>query len=102
MQRLSEEQTPAYGSGDHAVDKNPAIEDEEVTESLDDEVEFWTDFAKVPYHHRTLCELHGSWSTLQEFNCHGIDKQIFSGSLEAEEIYNRLRFFAEECDHMQV
>lgn len=105
LQRLCEEQTTANVSANYAnksEDESLIIEDKELTESLENDVNFWTDFSKVHYHHRTLYELHGSWGTVQEFDNYGIGKQLFSGSLQAEEIGDRLRFFVEECDHIQV
>jgi hypothetical protein len=37
-----------------------------------------------------------------EFDNYGIGRDIFSGGLRGEEISERLRFFIEECDHIQV
>ncbi|CAA6657781.1 unnamed protein product [Spirodela intermedia] len=104
LQSLCEEQTTDNASasyGSKSGDESLIIEDKELTESLENDVNFWTDFSKVHYHHRTFYELHGSWGTVQEFDNYGIGKQLFSGSLQAEEISDRLRFFVEECDHIQ-
>lgn len=77
------------------------IHDEDIVESLENGVQFWSDFSKVHYHPQSLCELSGLWMDVQEFDNYGIGKDAFSGG-RGEEMSERLRFFAEECDYMQV
>ncbi|KAF3438908.1 hypothetical protein FNV43_RR17183 [Rhamnella rubrinervis] len=76
------------------------IHDEDKVESLENGVQFWTDFSKVHYHPQSLYELSGLWTDVQEFDNYGIGKDAFSGG-RGEEMSERLRFFAEECDYMQ-
>ncbi|CAN6487029.1 unnamed protein product [Victoria cruziana] len=75
--------------------------DQDCVECLQKSVQFWTDFAKVHYHPRSLYELTGLWSNKEEFNNFGNGREVFSRSLHGEEISERLRFFVEECDYMQ-
>lgn len=78
------------------------INDKDIVESLENGVQFWTDFSKVHYHPQSLYELKGLWSDVQEFDNYGIGKDALSGGLRGEELSERLRFFVEECDHIQV
>ncbi|KAJ0034222.1 hypothetical protein Pint_26239 [Pistacia integerrima] len=77
------------------------IEDKDIVECLDNGVQFWTDFSKVHYHPQSLYELSGLWMDVQEFDNYGIGRDAFSGSFQGEDICERLRFFVEECDHVQ-
>ncbi|CAN8328190.1 unnamed protein product [Cochlearia groenlandica] len=77
------------------------IEDKDIVGSLDEEVECWTDFSKSHYHPQSLYELSGLWMDSQDFNNYGIGKDVFSEASRGEEICDRLRFFVEECDHIQ-
>ncbi|PIN21857.1 Members of tubulin/FtsZ family [Handroanthus impetiginosus] len=74
------------------------VEDKDIVECLENEVQYWTDFSKVHYHPQSLYELSGLWTEIKDFNNYGIGREAFSGSLHAEEINERLRFFVEECD----
>ncbi|XP_051143106.1 uncharacterized protein LOC127259658 isoform X2 [Andrographis paniculata] len=76
------------------------IPDKDIVESLENEVQYWTDFSKVHYHPQSLYELSGMWMDLEEFKNYGIGKEAFSG-VHTEEINERLRFFIEESDHPQ-
>ncbi|XP_078430585.1 plasma membrane, autoregulation-binding site, misato segment II, myosin-like, tubulin/FtsZ protein [Wolffia australiana] len=99
LQRLCEEGTSSYASG---KGESSVMEDKQVTENLENSVHYWTDFSKAHYHHRSLHELHASWGTVQQFNNYGAGKQLLtSNTPEADDIIDRLRFFVEECDHMQ-
>ncbi|KAK9705011.1 hypothetical protein RND81_07G026800 [Saponaria officinalis] len=77
LQRLhEEEQIPSSGvENGHTVSPDDN-QDKNIVESLENDVHFWTDFSKVHYHPQSLYELR-------------------------EEINDRLRFFLEECDHIQ-
>ncbi|CAJ1929755.1 unnamed protein product [Sphenostylis stenocarpa] len=76
-------------------------EDKDIIECLENGVQFWTDYSKVHYHPRSLYELHGVWTDVQEFNNYGIGRDSFSWAAQGEDISDRLRFFVEECDHIQ-
>lgn len=86
----------------HNDDSHNEIHDKDIVESLDKDVQFWTDFSKVHYHHRSLYELNGLWFGDQEFDNYGMGKDVFQENSRGEEICDRLRFFVEECDHIQV
>ncbi|KAL1316291.1 hypothetical protein AAHE18_15G055700 [Arachis hypogaea] len=66
-------------------------QDKDLVESLENGAEFWTDYSKVHYHLRNT----------EDFNNYGIGKDSFSWALQGEEISDSLRFFVEECDHIQ-
>ncbi|XP_021825075.1 protein misato homolog 1 isoform X1 [Prunus avium] len=83
--------------------ENPRTEihDRDKVESLENGVQYWTDFSKVEYHPQSLYELSGLWVDPQKFDNYGIGRESLSGGLQVEEISERLRFFVEECDHIQ-
>ena len=78
------------------------IEEKDIVQSLENEVQCWTDFSKVHYHPRSLYELNGLWVDVEQFNNYGIGRDAFSEGMRGEEMEGRLRFFIEECDHIQV
>ncbi|KAJ3674356.1 hypothetical protein LUZ60_004972 [Juncus effusus] len=80
---------------------NSKIEDKEMVESLEKDVKYWSDFSKAQFHPKSLYELNGNWTDLQNFNNFGAGKEIISEGNHLEEINERLRFFVEECDHIQ-
>ncbi|CAN0842667.1 Protein misato homolog 1 [Linum grandiflorum] len=77
------------------------ISDKDIVESLENSVQFWTDFSKVHYHPRSLYELSGLWVNSLEFDNYGIGKDVYSEGSRGEEIGEKLRFFTEESDHIQ-
>lgn len=77
------------------------IQDIDRVECLENDVKFWTDFAKVQYHPQSLYELNNSWTDINKFDNYGIGKDVLSGGLLLEDMNERLRFFIEECDHIQ-
>ncbi|ESQ53399.1 hypothetical protein EUTSA_v10024834mg [Eutrema salsugineum] len=82
-------------------EKATEIEDKDIVGCLDEGVECWTDFSKSHYHPQSLYELSGLWMDSQDFNNYGIGKDVFYEASRGEEICDRLRFFVEECDHIQ-
>lgn len=78
------------------------ITDRDIVQCLENDVQYWTDFSKSHYHPQSLYELSGLWMDAQKFDNYGIGRDSFSGGLHGEEISERLRFFVEECDHIQV
>ena len=106
LQSLQEEEqekfhkTNGNNSGRHESCSD--IQDKDIIESLENEVQHWTDFSKVHYHPQSLYELNGLWADAQLFNNYGIGSNAFSEGLRGEEMNERLRFFIEECDHIQV
>ncbi|XP_038883560.1 protein misato homolog 1 isoform X2 [Benincasa hispida] len=99
LQSLSEEEQENSVNGKN--NGRGEIEDKDIVECLEKDVTFWTDFSKVHYHPQSLYQFNGSWVDAQEFNNYGIGKESFTWSLQGEEIDERLRFFVEECDHIQ-
>ncbi|KAG9440725.1 hypothetical protein H6P81_020890 [Aristolochia fimbriata] len=77
------------------------IQDKDRVECLQNCVEFWTDFSKVHYHPQSLYELNGLWTDILEFDNYGIGKDVLLSCSQGEEMKERLRFFVEDCDHIQ-
>lgn len=106
LQSLYEEEqenlAPMDGINSGKNDCESEIQDKDIVESLENGVQFWTDFSKVHYHPQSLYELNGLWMDAQDFNNYGIGMDVFSEGLRGEEMNERLRFFVEECDHIQV
>lgn len=76
--------------------------DKDRIECLENGVNSWTDYSKVQYHPKTLYELKGSWADVNKFDDYGIGRDVIAEGSHAEEMNERLRFFIEECDHIQV
>lgn len=74
--------------------------DKDIVDNLDGTVQYWTDYSKVHYHPKSLYEIKGLWIDNEEFNNYGIGRDAYSSG-RGEEICERLRFFIEECDHIQ-
>lgn len=75
-------------------------EETNLVQSLEDSVQFWTDYSKVHFHPLSLYELEGVWHGTTPFDDFGYGKGLLTGSMK-EETDNRLRFFVEESDHLQ-
>lgn len=99
-QSTNVESSRAYDNAEN--EPQAEVQDKDIVESLENEVQYWTDFSKVHYHPRSLYELCGLWTDIKDFNNYGIGREAFSGGLHAEEVNERLRFFLEECDYPQV
>jgi len=105
LQRLYEEEENSNMVNEIPGTKNGSrseYEDKDIIECLENGVQFWTDYSKVHYHPRSLYELDGVWAVAEEFNNYGIGKDSFAWAVQGEEISDRVRFFVEECDHIQV
>ncbi|KAL5206520.1 hypothetical protein ABZP36_034729 [Zizania latifolia] len=100
LQSLVEEaQSPSTSNDGNNSLKN--VEDKNLIECLENGVNFWTDYSKVQYHPQSLYELHGSWTDFDKFDNYGSAQQVVSEWSQIEEMNERLRFFVEECDHIQ-
>jgi len=100
LQSLSEgESNPSSSNGRNNAREN--IEDKDLVENLENGVIFWTDYSKVQYHPQSLYELYGSWTDFDKFDNYGTAKEVVSEWSQMEEMNERLRFFVEECDHIQ-
>lgn len=98
LQSLSEEeQNPSSSDGQ----SNASVEDKDLVANLENGVKFWTDYSKVQYHPQSLYELYGSWTDFERFDNYGTAKEVVSEWSQMEEMNERLRFFVEECDHIQ-
>ncbi|XP_050371580.1 uncharacterized protein LOC126789467 [Argentina anserina] len=86
-------------SGENSSRKE--VSDRDIVEQLENDVQYWTDYSKAHYHPQSLYELSGSWIDAHKFDNYGIGRDSFSGGLHGEEMSDRLRFFVEECDHIQ-
>ncbi|CAM8879279.1 unnamed protein product [Rhodiola kirilowii] len=100
LRSLYEEEGVGDGTVSAVDHSNQEIEDSEIVSSLEKNVEYWTDFSKVHYHPRSLYEINGLWVDAQESDHTGFGRDAYSGDRE-EDINERLRFFIEECDHIQ-
>ncbi|KAG8478309.1 hypothetical protein CXB51_028035 [Gossypium anomalum] len=49
----------------------------------------------------SLYEVNGLWMDAKQFDNYGIGRDVFMENLRGEEICDKLRFFVEECDHIQ-
>lgn len=78
------------------------VQDGDLVDCLEKGVQYWTDFSKVHFHPRSHYELNCLWMDAQEFDNYGSGREILAGGLQLEEINERLRYFVEDCDHMQV
>lgn len=101
LQSLDEEQISTKTKGDK-IDYGGEYQEKDMVECLENGVKFWTDYTKVHYHPQSMIELSGSWMDAVDFNNYGIGKEAFYCGHQGEEITERLRFFVEECDHIQV
>ncbi|XP_004288066.1 PREDICTED: protein misato homolog 1-like [Fragaria vesca subsp. vesca] len=77
------------------------VSDGDIVEQLENDVQYWTDYSKAHYHPQSLYELSGLWIDTHKFDNYGIGRDSFSGGLHGEEMSDKLRFFVEECDHIQ-
>ncbi|CAN4108870.1 unnamed protein product [Withania somnifera] len=104
LQSLSKEEQETMGKANDLDNVNnnsqAEIQDKDIVESLESDVQYWTDFSKVHYHPQSLYELSGLWVDIQDFDNYGLGKEAFCRH-HGEEIDDRLRFFIEECDHIQ-
>ncbi|XP_021908160.1 protein misato homolog 1 [Carica papaya] len=100
LQSLEDEEQGKNGSTEKS-NSGREIQDKDIVECLDNGVKCWTDYSKVHYHPQSLYELSGLWVDSQEFDSYGIGRDVFSKGSRGEEICERLRFFVEECDHIQ-
>jgi hypothetical protein len=100
LQSLAEDQIASTSNGGNNSQKN--VEDKDLVESLENSVNFWTDYTKVQYHPQSLYEMNGSWTDFEKFDNFGTAREVVSEWSQMEEMNERLRFFVEECDHIQV
>ncbi|PRW59896.1 tubulin nucleotide-binding domain [Chlorella sorokiniana] len=64
-------------------------------------VRYWTDFLKAHLHPRSVQQLAGAWHGLTPFGGWGDGGDHWRSEEQREEMMERIRFFAEECDSLQ-
>ncbi|KAI4327486.1 hypothetical protein L6164_019940 [Bauhinia variegata] len=101
LQSLYEEEQKLNTANEINNGSQREYQDRELIESLENSVQFWTDYSKVHYHPQSLYELSGAWMDVEKFDNYGSGRDAFSWASYGEEISDRLRFFVEECDHIQ-
>ena len=72
-----------------------------------DGVKYWTDYLIAHLHPKSVVELRAGWEERDgesggPFRSWGEGLQLLGGEEEAEERLDRLRWFVEGCDHLQV
>ena len=65
-------------------------------------VRHWADFLKARLEPRSVWQLPGIWEGAGSFRGYGSGRGALGGAEEREEVTDRIRWFAEECDQMQV
>ncbi|EEH56656.1 uncharacterized protein MICPUCDRAFT_47542 [Micromonas pusilla CCMP1545] len=65
------------------------------------EVNSWTDFGKAMFHPRSACLLTGLWHGVDAFAGFGEGAAWIETEDRREEVRDRIRFFAEECDALR-
>jgi len=97
-------QSANISSSSRSGDVVPSEETRErsLVQSLDNSVEFWTDYLKAHLHPRSVYELPNTFYGVTPFDNYLNGQGFFKEQEQLEEVENRLRFFVEECDHLQV
>ena len=65
-------------------------------------VGYWTDYLKTFLHPRSLYQLPGVWQGQGRFGAFGEGKGLLGMSETREDVMDRIRYWAEECDTFQV
>lgn len=63
---------------------------------------YWTDYLKTFLHPRSLYQLPGVWQGQGRFGAFGDGKGLFGMSEMRDDVMDRVRYWAEECDAFQV
>ncbi|CAM6084347.1 unnamed protein product [Calypogeia fissa] len=85
------------GRGDDQDDEKERA----LVQSLEEGVQYWTDYSKTHLHPSSTYQIPGVWQGVTPFDNYGCGKEVISGEDEAEELRDKVRFLVEECDHMQ-
>jgi len=65
-------------------------------------VGYWTDYLKTFLHPRSLYQLPGVWQGQGRFGAFGEGKGLLGVSETRDDVMDRIRYWAEECDTFQV
>ncbi|KAK3262612.1 hypothetical protein CYMTET_28542 [Cymbomonas tetramitiformis] len=87
--------------GDDEVDLDEDDPMMEAAKGLEDSVEYWTDYLKAQLHIRSIYQLPGKWQDTAVFDGFGDGADVLASEDMREEALDRVRFFLEECDHLQ-
>lgn len=68
---------------------------------LDRTARYFTDYLKVELHSKSLLQLAGVWEGVQTFAGWGEGWEMAGRADTRDELEDRLRFFAEDCDSLQ-
>lgn len=63
---------------------------------------YWTDFLTAQLHPASVWQLPGVFHGSSDFNGYGLGRVLDSSGQTQEEVAERVRSFAEECDSLQV
>jgi hypothetical protein len=64
-------------------------------------IKYWTDYTGCHYHSKSLLELPGIHHKIHRFDCYTQGMALQQQAQQLEEIEDRVRWFAEECDFVQ-
>ena len=65
-------------------------------------MKYWTDYLTVRLHPSTVWQLPGIFQGASDFQGYGLGRVQGSSSETQEEVAERVRLFAEECDSLQA
>lgn len=99
LKSLDEESEGWSGGNSNIASEN---RERSLVQSLDDSVEYWTDYLKAHLHPRSVYELPNTFHGVTPFENYSSGQGFFKQQEQLDEVENRLRFFVEECDHLQV
>lgn len=68
--------------------------------NLDDSITTWSDFLRIHYHPKSICFIE-DFNYENEFDGYGCGLEAFNQENMHDLIEETLRYFAEECDHLQ-
>jgi len=86
---------------DRAVDNDSS--DEEKLYNLEDQVAFWSDYLGARFHQKSvlLCDSYQHQNSTHPFDMWGSGREAWNdGRGLGDEMEDRIRFFAEECDNL--
>jgi len=88
---------------DRDSDTNTKPDNDGKLYNLEDSINFWSDYLGARYHPRSilLCESFQHKNTMHPFDVWSLGRQTWSDSCNlGENMEDRIRTFAEECDHL--
>ncbi|KAL2633362.1 hypothetical protein R1flu_004841 [Riccia fluitans] len=106
LQSLDDEEAqyreqPGDAKAEEIVDVEVNERQRYIYQSLEEEVQFSTDYLKAHLHPSSTYQIPGCWQGVTPFEDYGTGQGLFSSSARSEEIRDRVRLFVEECDTIQ-